>query len=258
MQGRPGEQIQPLHAPTPQQRRAAHANPQGHTAGTKSRRIEQRQPREPLRHRNRCSHADGTTPIVCHQGDIAQVQPLHQLPQIVDPLGQPIRIPADRRLVGQPAADMVGHDQPISAPQAEHQFPPIERPGGIAVHQQQRRAAPLVEIMVAQPAHADFVRLKGVQRPPDSEDSWQQYSKRNRNAEFGRRNCGGLTASRVFRIPNSLGIRLVHDPLPEITGAAVIFQHGLPLGGIVDLQLPGPLVHPIQKEAGRRWLIRGL
>ena len=69
---------------------------------------------------DRRSHADRPAPIVRHQRDLLQVQPLDQLHQVRHSLGQAIGIRPRGRLVRQSAADVVGHDEAISPPQRKH------------------------------------------------------------------------------------------------------------------------------------------
>ncbi len=122
------------------------------------------------------------------QRDLLQPQFFDQALQVVDVAGQAILVAA--RLVGEAAANMVGNDQAKPAAQAFHQFPPVERPGGVSVDKQQRLACSLIEIVVAQAVDPDFPRWEMIQILP----GWRG---RHVNRQFRRRPA--VWAGAIFR-----------------------------------------------------------
>ena len=137
-----------------QQRRAADANPPGDEPGPKRAGVEQHDPLEPLR--ARASRAP--SPMAPPQSWATSVTRRRSSAstsrtQVVDVIGQPQR---PRLQVAQPAAEVIGRHAAVAVPQGEDQPPPVERPGGIAVDEQQRRlrrvAVAFVEVVQRAPA----------------------------------------------------------------------------------------------------------
>ena len=126
--------------------------------------VEQRETGKSVGLGQRGPHANGAPPIVRHERDRVQVESANQSRQIVDVLSEAIGIML--RLVAQSAADVVDGDHAIVLPPAADQLAPIERPGRIAVDQQQHFALPLVEVMIAPAVQPQLVRGKGIQRTP--------------------------------------------------------------------------------------------
>ena len=65
-------------------------------------------------------------------------------------------------LFREPAAQMIYRDDAIVAAQVFHKSPPREAPCGIAMHHQQHRPLPFVDIMLHMPVHFEPVRRKRI------------------------------------------------------------------------------------------------
>jgi hypothetical protein len=51
------------------------------------------------------------------------------------------------RLIRESATEMIGHDHPVSGRKKRYQATIIKRPGGISMHHDNHRTAPLIDIM---------------------------------------------------------------------------------------------------------------
>ena len=84
--------------------------------------------------------------------------------EVVDVIGQPQR---PRLQVAQAAAEVIGRHAAVAVPQREDQPPPVERPRGIAVDEQQRRlrgvAVAFVEVVQARAVDVEPVRRERIQ-----------------------------------------------------------------------------------------------
>jgi hypothetical protein len=75
--------------------------------------------------------------------------------QVLQAALEAVRVHALVRFVRKPTADMVGHDDPVSVSEREHQMAVVIRPGGVAMHHEHGRACALVQIV-----HADAVEVQ--------------------------------------------------------------------------------------------------
>ena len=82
--------------------------------------------------------------------------------QVIDPPLQGVVVTVVTRLVGEAAADVVRDDAAVAAAQGEDQVAVVEGPGGVAVEHDHRLAAPLVQVVEAQPVQVEVVPGKGV------------------------------------------------------------------------------------------------
>ena len=144
----------------------AEADPPGAAPREEGGGVHQHEAGEPIRPGRGGAHADRPAPVVGHQRDVLQPQLIHHPHHVVDPLLQAVAVGPRVRLVGQAAADVVGHDQAVPATQGEDHLAPVERPGRIPVEQQERRPLPFVQIMAAMPAERNPMRLEGIERAP--------------------------------------------------------------------------------------------
>jgi hypothetical protein len=89
--------------------------------------------------------ADRPTPVLDHHGDVAQVEPPHELLDDVRVLGrrEPVTGPRSR----QSEAGVVDGDAAVAVEQAGDDPAVQERPGRVAVQQEHRRPAPLVDVV---------------------------------------------------------------------------------------------------------------
>ena len=108
---------------------------------------------EPLRQPLHGSQADRAAPIVRQQRRAASDRAARRA-CTRSSIRCCERVVVILRLVGQPAADVIDGDAAIAVAQAEDQVPPIERPGRVAVHEQQRLAGPFVDVV--QPVRAQL------------------------------------------------------------------------------------------------------
>ena len=191
-----GESVQPAHQNRPQAGRAANADSPRHRRRAKRAGVEQHHPRKSLRRSQRRSQADRPAPILRHERHIAQIQLGDKSRQIVDMRRQPII--ERRRLVAEPAADVIRRDDAMMAAPSGDQVPPVERPGRIAMHQQQRRAAAFVKIMIA----AGFQGAGNARRTDTAGAKWLRASFRiwlqTSNTAYG---IAGLTGPDRANIP---------------------------------------------------------
>ncbi len=115
---------------------------------------------------HRPGHADHSAPIVQHQRDVAaHVQAAEQGSQVVDPASQGEIIMRRVGLVGQSAADVIGHDAAEAVAQCGNQIAIVKRPGGIAMKHDDGVALALVEIVQAQAVEIQEMAGERVERP---------------------------------------------------------------------------------------------
>ena len=124
-------------------------------------------------------------------------------------MGDPVDRPEEDvgRLVGESAADLVGHDDAEVAPQVGDQTAKLESPGGIAMEADDDRPAPLVDIVKA-------VTRQSAGPTPHGEESGAE--------RIERREPTGFRAPRVLAVD---GRKSVHGwvglaPTTRIRGTA--------------------------------------
>ena len=69
--------------------------------------------------------------------------------QVADALLESVGIPGVVGLVGKTAPDVVGRDDPVRAAQVGNESPVHERPRGVAVQHDHRRAVPFIDVVLA-------------------------------------------------------------------------------------------------------------
>ena len=117
--GGAGKTVQAAHQQRPQQRPAADGDAQRQAWRGKGGGVEQHRAGHLLRVSAGPAHADGAAPVVHDQPDRAGIERGEQVIEVVQVVAQPVGVRL--RLVGKPAAEMVGDNAAVAVAQGRHQ-----------------------------------------------------------------------------------------------------------------------------------------
>ena len=194
-----------LRQPATDPRRRRHPDHGRKERGLREHRVEVDEPFDIVRATDRQARPDRPPPVVHHERKPADPEVGEELLEMSDPVDCPEEDVG--RLVGEAAADLIGHDDAEVAPQVGDQTAELESPGGIAMEADDDRAAPLVDIVEA-------VTRRSAEPTPHGEESGAK--------RIQRREPTGFRAPRVLAVD---GRKSVHGwvglaPTTRIRGTA--------------------------------------
>ena len=158
------KKIEPPDGPGTQPGNAAGPNPPRNEWGRKRTRVQQDERTESLGSSHGRTQTDRASPVVRHERDILQRQPIQQCHQIGNMLPQCVRVIL--RLVTQTAADMIDRHNPIVLAKVRDQAPPIEGPGRVPVHHHHWPSRAFIDVVHVHVAERHVVRIKRIQGAP--------------------------------------------------------------------------------------------
>lgn len=109
---------------------------------------------------HRITKADGTPPIMHHQGAAVNPQMLEKKFEVVYVICQNVGMVAG--FVGESAAEVVQGDDPVRSTQAGDKVAKIVRPGRVAMHHNNTRTLAFVEIVQSVLTDPEKMALEGI------------------------------------------------------------------------------------------------
>jgi len=156
-----GKEIQPTDAKFTGEWNTAQGDSQWNGLTAKRACIHQYESIKAFRQRTGAAHADGPAPVMAEQGDVLQVEQLHEVPEATDVMLECIERAAGGFL-GEAAAEVVDGNDTKAIPEGRDEPSPGEAPCGIAVDHQERRSGTFVDVVLDAVGGTEPLRLEWV------------------------------------------------------------------------------------------------